>query len=762
MHHSRLVSSKSVPYRLLSAVIRFLASLRLAVVTLVALVVILAWATFIEQAYGSAASRFGVYRTGWFAGLAVLLGLNVFFAAAVRFPWKRHQTGFVITHAGILVLLTGSMLSALHGIDAQMRIYETDRPRADLLGGLAFEDSLHFELTLPVPASANTQETGDRVARLVRIPFHSGPFNWRDYHAFSLRHLFFSADPGRLPWFPWGLRSMAKGILYDREGVRLEVLDYYSDSREVSGGYLCIYAETDRSPEGGAARAWEPVELEITPGRQPGGQAVVPVGARATLADGTNITFTVAATKSSDEVRAFLESRPRTDDSFQDQVVLFCRGVRYVIPTEDWKDGSKISLGSTGLTVTLAQREDRLLAMELTVEDGQGNAEEMLLFADRPEFNRQAGRLGVFGTYWVDTAAVNQDLNRLAAIHPQALAGGTQGRVDLLQSADGKLYFRYWKAPRFLAAGTLPLLGSPLKLGEGRDGLRLAVRTLLPYDLDQPERKTVVPRPFRKRRTGMEQPRALVRLTVGSQTKDSWLAVLPQGATEAFSADELIRLAEGDRSASLILRYDAVDVGFRLRLAEFQRKMDPGTTQPSHYASLVDLYVPTESAERFRRYPADDPNSGELRDAGLTLVQRGILITLNHPVNLSDPRSGRTYRLYQEAFNGPFQPGDPIYERVLGPGSAKSELYASILTVNYDPGRGLKYFGSLLIVGGIVIMYRMRAYFFRRRSREEMTSDAKSGPAVEKEGVPRADTIHGTTENGGKEREEAPVAAPRG
>jgi len=759
MHDSRLVSPKSIPLRLLSAVIRFLASLRLAVTTLTALIVVLAWATFIEQAYGSAASRFGVYRTGWFAGLGGLLGLNVFFAAAVRFPWKRYQTGFVITHTGILVLLAGSMLSALYGIDAQMRIYETDRPRADLLGGLAFEDSLHFELTLPVKATANTQESTDRVARFVRVPFHSGPFNWRDYHAFSLRHVF-SADPGRLPWFPWRLRSMAKGVLYDREDVRLEVLDYYSDSREVSGGYLCIYAETNRSPDGGAARAWEPVELEITPGRQPGGQSVVPVGTRATLADGTNVTFTVAATKSSDEVRAFLESRPQADEPFQDQLVLFCRGARYVVPTEDWKDGSQILLGSTGLTVTLAQREDRLLAMELTVEDGAGNAEEMLLFADRPEFNRQAGRLGVFGAYWVDTAAVNQDLNRLAGIHPQALAGGTQGRVDLLQSADGKLYFRYWKAPRFVAAGTVPLLGSPFKVGEERDGLRLAVRTLLPYDLDRPERKTVIPRPFRKRRTGMEQPRALVRLTVGSQVKESWLAVLPQGATEAFSADELVRVAEGGRSASLILRYDAVDVGFRLRLAEFQRKMDPGTTQPSHYASLVDLYVPIETAGRFGRPPADDPDSAELRDAGLTLVQPGILITLNHPVNLSDPRSGRTYRLYQEAFNGPFRPGDPIFERVLGPGSAKSELYASILTVNYDPGRGLKYFGSLLIVGGIVTMYRMRAYFFRRRSRTGMALDSTSEPGVDKQ-IAIGDEVRVPTEDAAKEQEQGTVAAPR-
>lgn len=758
MRDPHMESPKPLPLRILSGLIRFLASLRLAVVTLTSLIIVLAWATFIEQAYGSAASRFGVYHTGWFAGLGAILGLNVFFAAAVRFPWKRHQTGFVITHAGILVLLAGSMLSALYGIDAQMRIYETDQARADFLGGLAFEDTLHFELSLPNSASKTGGDVkGER--RAVRIPFHCGPFNWRDYHGFSWRHLF-AADPGRLPWFPWGLRSKARGVLYDQNGVRLQVLDYYSDSREVAGGYLNIYAESHRSPDGGATRVWEPIELEISPGKQPGGSTVVPIGSRATLADGTNLTFSVAATKSSDEVRAFLDSHPQAEEPFQEQAVLFCRGVRYVIPTANWKAGSKVPLGESGLTVTLAEREDRLLALELTIEDNRGNAEEMLLFADRPEFNRQAGSLGVFGAYWVDTAALSQDLDRLAGIHPQALAGGTQGRVDLLQSADGKLYFRYWKAPRFLAAGALPLNGSPLKLGAGRDSLRLAVRTLLPYDLDRPERKVVVPRPFQKRRTGMEQPRALVRLTLGSQTRESWLAVLPQGATEAFSADELVRVAEGDRSAGLILRYDAVDVGFRLQLVEFQRKMDPGTTQPSHYASLVNLYVPADKAKRFSRLPADDPGfeTAEIGDAGLALVQPNILITLNHPVNLSDPRSGRTYRLYQEAFNGPFRPGDPVYERVLGPGSAKRELYASILTVNYDPGRGMKYFGSLLIVGGILTMYRMRAYFFRRRNREEMAAESPTERTTSEES-PHADRTDDAPEFAAPGRAESAAVA---
>ena len=48
-------------------------------------------------------------------------------------------------------------------------------------------------------------------------------------------------------------------------------------------------------------------------------------------------------------------------------------------------------------------------------------------------------------------------------------------------------------------------------------------------------------------------------------------------------------------------------------------------------------------------------------------------------------------------------------------------LEASVLTVNYDPGRGVKYLGSSLIVIGIFTMFYMRAYFFGPRRQPGVT-----------------------------------------
>ena len=113
----------------------FLASLQLAVVLISLLAIVLGVGTFVESGFGTEAVKFGVWNTWWFTLLNALLAVSIFSAAAIRYPWKRHQTGFVITHIGLLVLLAGCLMSQRGGIDAQIPLIEGDR------GRLAYEDS---------------------------------------------------------------------------------------------------------------------------------------------------------------------------------------------------------------------------------------------------------------------------------------------------------------------------------------------------------------------------------------------------------------------------------------------------------------------------------------------------------------------------------------------------------------------------------------------------------------------------------------------
>ncbi len=69
------------------------------------------------------AKRF-VYGTWWFGGFLILLAVNLFCAAMSRFPWKKYQTGFVITHLGIITILGGSLVTQQMGADGQIALTE--------------------------------------------------------------------------------------------------------------------------------------------------------------------------------------------------------------------------------------------------------------------------------------------------------------------------------------------------------------------------------------------------------------------------------------------------------------------------------------------------------------------------------------------------------------------------------------------------------------------------------------------------------------
>jgi ABC-type transport system involved in cytochrome c biogenesis permease subunit len=424
-----------------------LASLKLAVLVIAASAFVLGWATFVEREYGTPAVHFGIYGTWWFAGLLGLLGLNVLAAALIRFPWQRHQTGFVITHAGIILLLIGCLQSRLGGIDAQLLIFEGDA------GHVAFEDKQHLELRIEPSGPQGGK------GKLVRIPFTPGPFNWRDYSADLLRLPW--RDYDTLYWFPWRLAHRDAGPIYRGHGLELSATDYLSDSLRQAAG-----------PDDRSAAAVVPVPFD--------------------------------------------------------------------------------------------KRKDKLLK---------------------------------------------------------------QRRVRLQLSLDGR-------------------------------------------------------------------------------TETAWLDGLPMVPAESLGPslrDGQQWTVQGkDRQVKITLAWDEIDTGFRLYLHKFNRRLDPGTSQPSHYSSLVSRLPPESAAEIEARR----------KDPAAAVEAEKIPITLNEPVSFADPGTGLSYRMYQESFQGPFRPGDRTFDALAGP-TDRDELWQSVLSVNYDPGRGLKYFGCLLVVAGIATMFYMRAYFFR-------------------------------------------------
>ena len=654
-----------------------LASLRLAVVLISVSGLMLAWATLVESRYGAEAVRFGIYGTWWFSGLTALLGANVFCSAAIRFPWKRHQTGFLITHAGVLVLLIGCLLSRMGGVDAKLPIFEGRTAH------VAYEDSQHFDLKVH-PRSVGLEQT-------IEVPFASGPFNWRDYNSSSLLR-----TPGKrydtLYWFPWWLARRDRGILYDQDGIKLEVLDYYSDSNLQAALPLKLRTSVNQNQ-------WSSLQLEIRGTDDPhsshagGGKY-----AREKLSDGRWVVYWLAGSLA--ETEAFRESLPDGALSPNGQVVLHAGGKSYRFSVEELQELKRVSLGDTGIEAELAQFEPAFPHVILLIHRPGDSPHRMVLYADIPEFNKQDAEHAVFGTYWYDVSeGKQQSANEAGESAAERMQSLRRERIDVVQGADQKLYYRTWKSERG-SVRELPVNGDKVvTYEEGGSPVSLYVEQFVPHDRPG---LTIVPARFAKQnRQGYKQRQARLRLTVDGNSEEFWLAGMMPDPFSQEPDETQRKLVHGqNRRVAITLANDRIDVGFQLYLQKFQRKLDPGTGMASHYSSLVDLL---EYHDENR--PGDNPSKR---------LKTDILITLNEPVNFSDQRGGRSYRVYQESFRGPYKPGEFVFEEVVDPDSRRDELYISWLTANYDPGRGLKYLGSLLMTAGIAVMFYMRAYFFRR------------------------------------------------
>ncbi len=142
---------------MLARLLKIFGSLKLAVVLLVIITAVLAVATFYESAESTKAATTQVYKSWWFNYVLLgLLAVNLAAAALTRWPWKRKHIGFVITHAGIIIILGGCGAAFHYGTEGMMELRVGHPP-----GSTVRIDE--EALTVVVP------ETGQRVKTTLRI-----------------------------------------------------------------------------------------------------------------------------------------------------------------------------------------------------------------------------------------------------------------------------------------------------------------------------------------------------------------------------------------------------------------------------------------------------------------------------------------------------------------------------------------------------------------------------------------------------------------
>lgn len=109
---------------------QFLCSLKLAVVVLIVISIALTAGTLLESKFDTPTAKFWVYQAWWFRAVLLLLGIEITCVALSRLPWKKKHIPFVMAHVGIVMLLVGSYLTQVYGLDGNLLVSENQTEAA--------------------------------------------------------------------------------------------------------------------------------------------------------------------------------------------------------------------------------------------------------------------------------------------------------------------------------------------------------------------------------------------------------------------------------------------------------------------------------------------------------------------------------------------------------------------------------------------------------------------------------------------------------
>jgi cytochrome c-type biogenesis protein CcsB len=130
----------------------FLASLKLAVILLVLLLVGLSAGTIIESRDGVETAARLVYYAPWFLLLQGVFATNVALAIADLFPWGKKRIGFLVLHASLLVIFAGAAITYFFKTEGQLGLWEGESGNriveVDRAGRVVSQHDLPFSVKL--------------------------------------------------------------------------------------------------------------------------------------------------------------------------------------------------------------------------------------------------------------------------------------------------------------------------------------------------------------------------------------------------------------------------------------------------------------------------------------------------------------------------------------------------------------------------------------------------------------------------------------
>jgi hypothetical protein len=696
------------------AIYRFLASLKLAVFSLSALAGTLAYATFFEKWYGTAAVNETIYRGPYFAILLAFLGTNILCAALIRFPWKKRQTGFVITHAGLMVVLAGSYYSVRTSDEGQVGMLEGD-VRSDLV-----------RVDHPVIRVREMDPHTRQYTREYDLPFLPGSFSW---------------GPGRPR--PAGLFGRIRSLVplgqTGAPGSAGDTITKPGDPFQITAKeYLTASAEAREHVPDPDGTPMARIRVRFKGPGMPQEQDAFPSEDsqwfvtekkfRRTVREpmrAAPAVVTFAAVDRPDLVEDFLKP-PAASGS---------KGVarfRYVDKSGrprafDWslegQEGKSVTLPESDLSVKLSEvvdfpthtggldrvlGEDAIPIALFKIQKGGGAEATHMAMANLPMVPN------------VIPAHEEREVplqSPLAAIHYMVepsidpKTNGRFGEIDVLAIQEPNhpvrhqaLYYRVYGRGKEGGRGELRSAG-PVGLGNsvvafgGTPNMPMTISfSVDDYISAGVEKDICVPveLPSGKMDQGIAACR--VEMTVGDETKEIWLR---RSITLDPPRPEVVTFKDG--AYALSFDADRKPLGFELKLDDFEVGFEPGTQQPTKFESKVRL---------------TDKDAG-IRDEPHT-------IWMNHPLD------HRGYTFYQVRYQ-------PDIDAHTGRSTGR---FQSIFQVATNPGRPIIYTGCLLVVLGTFVQFYMRAGIFTdggKKERERSEARARASTAREQGQEPPAE-----------------------
>jgi hypothetical protein len=631
--------------RAFDAIFRFLASVKLAVICLASLAAALAYGTWFNSAHGMSAATDWIYSARWFALLLAFLGTNILCAALIRFPWTKRQTGFVITHAGLLTVIAGSWWAA----------------RTSDEGLLGMREG----------------ETSSKLIRSNKPAFFVKPVDPHTGQAQGEYNL-----PFRPGWFDWPAGKY-EVVSNPNDPFKLAVKRFYVASIPKT----IFVADPDGSPMAKIRPRVKPPRstefMDAIPSEDDRWFAPTGRGLQRIVKDLRTAQFIFSYAESHDVFDDFLDPPADPGPSGVARLRYTDRagkGRMLDVRIEDAQPGKPFPLPDSDLTVSFVgvervpiedpsfQKklgEDELKIAQFKVKKGDGPEIEHNGYASLPTIPPIVPKQS-------DPSGATP--NPLITIHyylppvvdPQV--NQRFGVVEVLGDDHGRLAYRVYKR------------GTPGKLGPhglvkaneeitafGGDAsspmtLTFSVEEFLQHGKEEEIAESVKLAPNQEGLSAVE-----AELTVNGLTKTVWLRKSP-----TFDP-EYQKVVFPDAIYEVAFDVDHLDLGFSLKLEDFDVGFDPGTDKASSFRSEVLL-----------------------TDEGQGLKDKPVSIYMNHTLD------HRGWRFFQSNYS---RYVDPKTRRETGE-------FVSVFQVAKNPAREMIYAGCIIVVVGAFVQFYMRAGIF--------------------------------------------------